>query len=107
MVENAKIANEIFRKHTEERKNMDKLTSDEIKIQACKIEAIQHFNRALEEAGGCGYDQFKNVTVEEFMNVVSQNGIRVCFSQQWHMNRLNPNIDLFTESVNQLISKTI
>lgn len=84
-------------------KKMDKITSEEIRIQACKIEAIRQFDKSLEEAGGCGYERFKHATVEEFMNMVSQNGIRVCFSREWHMNRLNPSIELLTDSVNTII----
>lgn len=84
---------------------MEKINSQEIVIEACKLDAIRQFDNALQEAGGAGYESFKHVTVEKFMEVVSQNGIRVCFSREWHMNRLNPSIDLFTEAVNSIIKK--
>lgn len=86
---------------------MNKIQPSDILIKACKIEAIRHFDKAIREAGGgVGYEKFKHMTLEDFMDVISRNGVRFSFSREWHMDRLNPSIELFTEAVNEIISES-
>lgn len=86
---------------------MDKITPEEITIKASDMEAIRQFDRSLIEAGGSqnGYQTFKNHTVAEFLKIVSRNGVRLSHSKEWHMNRLNPSIDVFTDAVNEIIKE--
>jgi CRISPR/Cas system-associated protein endoribonuclease Cas2 len=65
------------------------MMNNQIKSQLCKDDFYDMMQSAVESAGGCiDVEIFKKKTVEEFVNVLANNGIRVVYIPEKHIDEL-------------------
>ena len=63
------------------------MTHDEIKAQVCRTDFYEMFKSAMESAGGNGnFSMWNNMRFEDVVKVIAQNGLRIVYDENKHMN---------------------
>ena len=62
--------------------------NDNIKQQLCREDFYLMLQNACLQAGGGNAEKFKKLTLEEVVNMLAQNGIRMVYMPEKHMNSI-------------------
>lgn len=61
-----------------------------IEAQMCRADFYLKLAEALEKSGGCSHphtiERYQNLRLSDFVDIVAQNGLRITFNKEWHIN---------------------
>lgn len=60
-----------------------------VDAQLCRADFYARFADALEQAGGsndpAAIERYQNMPLWEVVDIIAQNGLRIVFSREWHV----------------------